>query len=199
MDSGFGEGDDIPAAYDSLIAKLVTWGSDREEARHRMLRALDEFEIEGIPTTIPAHRVLLDMPEFVDGSYTTKTVEGGALDVLTARKVPPPSDTESERVLMLHGSPVRLWHPAIAGSVSAAARRGVTATQKGAVVAPMHGTILKLLIAEGDRVESGDPVAVLEAMKMETQISAPSSGAVTEVRVEAGAIVEAGQEIALIG
>jgi acetyl-CoA/propionyl-CoA carboxylase biotin carboxyl carrier protein len=199
VDSGFGEGDDIPAAYDSLIAKLVAWGSDREEARRRMLRALDEFEIEGIPTTIAAHRVLLELPEFIDGSYTTKTVEGDALDVLKAPKAAPASDSGPGGVLLLHGSPVRLWHPAIAASVSAASRRGATAPKEGAVVAPMHGTILKLLVAPGDRVAAGDSVAVLEAMKMETQVSAPASGTVTEVKVESGAIVESGQEIALIG
>jgi acetyl-CoA/propionyl-CoA/long-chain acyl-CoA carboxylase, biotin carboxylase, biotin carboxyl carrier protein len=199
VDSGFGEGDDIPAAYDSLIAKLVTWGSDREEARHRMLRALDEFEIEGIPTTIPAHGVLLALPEFIDGSYTTKTVEGGASDMLRAPKGAPPSSGDAGGVLLLHGSPVRLWHPAIAGSVPAASHGGTPARTEGAVVAPMHGTILKLLVVKGDRVEAGDPVAVLEAMKMETRLSAPASGTVTDVRVQAGAIVESGQEIALIG
>jgi acetyl-CoA/propionyl-CoA carboxylase, biotin carboxylase, biotin carboxyl carrier protein len=201
VDSGFGEGDDIPAAYDSLIAKLVAWGSDREEARNRMLRALDEFEIEGIPTTIAAHRLLLALPEFIDGSYTTKTVEGDALEVLSAQapRAPSPSESGPSGVLLLHGSPVRLWHPAIAGSVSAASHRGAPARTEGAVIAPMHGTILKVLVARGDHVEAGDPVAVLEAMKMETQVSAPASGSVTDVKIEAGAIVESGQEIALIG
>jgi acetyl-CoA/propionyl-CoA carboxylase biotin carboxyl carrier protein len=199
VDSGFAEGDDIPAAYDSLIAKLVAWGSDREEARRRMIRALGEFEIEGIPTTIPAHLVLMDSPEFVDGSYTTRTVEGGILDILTARKEAPPADADAGGVLLLHGAPVRLWHPAVAGSVSAAARTGVPRAAQGAVVAPMHGTILKVLVAEGDGVESGDPIAVLEAMKMETQVSATASGTVTGLKVEAGSVVEAGQEIAVIG
>jgi acetyl-CoA/propionyl-CoA carboxylase biotin carboxyl carrier protein len=166
-----------------------------------MLRALDEFEIEGIPTTIAAHRLLLALPEFIDGSYTTKTVEGDALEVLSAQaaRAPSPSESGPSGVLLLHGSPVRLWHPAIAGSVSAASHRGAPARTEGAVIAPMHGTILKVLVARGDHVEAGDPVAVLEAMKMETQVSAPASGSVTDVKVEAGAIVESGQEIALIG
>src|SRR5439155_22682476 len=96
VDSGFGEGDEVPRAYDSLIAKLVAWGQTREEARRRMIRALLEFEVRGIPTTIPAHLVLLDAPAFVDGSYTTVTVEGGALDELTRPTVAPATDTPSQ-------------------------------------------------------------------------------------------------------
>jgi acetyl-CoA/propionyl-CoA carboxylase, biotin carboxylase, biotin carboxyl carrier protein len=218
VDSGFGEGDDIPAAYDSLIAKLVAWGTDREQARQRMLKALDDYSIEGIPTTITAHRVLLALPEFVDGSYTTKTVEGGALEALTSRTVPPAADTaggvSADAGAGSDELRIRLWHPAIAGSISGAARSGEPTSDGGsaaapgsdlssvkvdAVVAPMHGTILKLLVGEGDYVEAGDPVAVLEAMKMETQVAAPSSGTVTGLRVEPGTVVESGQEIARIG
>jgi acetyl-CoA/propionyl-CoA/long-chain acyl-CoA carboxylase, biotin carboxylase, biotin carboxyl carrier protein len=214
VDSGFGEGDDIPAAYDSLIAKLVAWGADREQARQRMLRALHDYVIEGIPTTITAHRVLLSLPEFLDGSYTTKTVEGGALDALMPRTVPVAADTAG-RVSAAAADPrIRLWHPAIAGSIfeavrsaepssdgvpTSAARSNPSSVKVEAVVAPMHGTILKLLVGEGDHVEAGDPVAVLEAMKMETQVTAPSSGIVTGLRVEPGAVVESGQEIARIG
>src|SRR3989442_1354952 len=78
IDSGFGAGDSIPPAYDSLIAKLVVWGETREEARRRMLRALDEFVIEGVATTIPAHMGWLDLPELVDGSYSPRTCEEAA-------------------------------------------------------------------------------------------------------------------------
>jgi acetyl-CoA/propionyl-CoA carboxylase, biotin carboxylase, biotin carboxyl carrier protein len=197
VDSGFGEGDEVPGAYDSLIAKLIAWGRTREEARRRMLRALDEFEVQGIPTTIPAHRVLLEHPDFVDGSYTTRSAEGGTLDALMA-----PTDRVAEApptspVLVVESTAVRLWHPAMAGSVSAATRGG-GGSGGGAVAAPMHGTILELLVSEGDRVEVGDPVAVLEAMKMETRIPSGTGGRVRKFPVRAGDIVESGQHIAEI-
>ena len=91
-----------------------------------MLRALDEFDIQGIPTTIPAHRLLLENPEFVDGSYSTATVEAGALEGLGPPEPRKPHDRDSEGspegVLLVAGTPTRLWHPAIAGWVSAATR-----------------------------------------------------------------------------
>jgi acetyl-CoA/propionyl-CoA carboxylase, biotin carboxylase, biotin carboxyl carrier protein len=196
VDSGFGEGDEVPSAYDSLIAKLIAWGPDREAARRRMMRALDEFDIQGVPTTIPAHRLLMQHPSFVDGSYSTATVEGGALASLTTDTVPPATDTAPAAILNVAGSPARLWNPAIAGSIGTAGKPG---SDSGAVVAPMHGTILKILVSEGDTVGAGDPVAVLEAMKMETYVSATAGGTVSAVNVRAGAIVEAGQVVATVG
>jgi acetyl-CoA/propionyl-CoA carboxylase biotin carboxyl carrier protein len=196
VDSGFGEGDEVPGAYDSLLAKVVAWGSTREEARLRMLRAVGEYLIEGIPTTIPAHRLLLEHPEFVDGTYSTGTVEAGALDDLRS-PAPGPGDRGNGAVLLVDGAPVRLWHPAIAPSVWAGTA-GAGNLDRGAVVAPMHGTILKVLVNAGDRVEAGQVVAVLEAMKMETALSATSAGTVSAVRVEAGGVVEAGTVVAVV-
>ena len=202
VDSGFGEGDEIPRAYDSLIAKVVAWAPTREDARRRMLRALEEFVVEGIPTTIPAHRILLEAPAFVDGSYTTQTVEGGALDTLMSPTVPAGADTvgriSEPAVLMVAGAPVRLWHPAMAGSAAAASTSGRRDSGPGAVLAPMHGTILRVMVQPGDVVESGHPVAILEAMKMETQLTAPTGGTVKAVEVEAGDIVESGRIVAVI-
>jgi acetyl-CoA/propionyl-CoA/long-chain acyl-CoA carboxylase, biotin carboxylase, biotin carboxyl carrier protein len=202
VDSGFGAGDEIPGAYDSLIAKLVAWAPTREDARRRMLRALYEYLIEGIRTTIPAHRVLLELPEFLDGSYTTRTVEGGALDALMPVTVQPDTDTPGgaapSSVLLVHGTPVRLWNPAIAAAVSGAAGGAATEAQ-GAVTAPMHGTVLKVLVGEGDRIAVGDPVAVLETMKMETSVAATASGTVEAVKVQPGDVVESGQVVAVIG
>ena len=195
IDSGFGQGDDVPSAYDSLIAKLVVHAATREEARDGMLRALDGFVIDGIATTIPAHLLLLRDPSFVDGSYTTRTVEGGILDTLAPHPQQPA--VEAGAVLMVQGTPARLWHPAIASSLTTATT-SEDALDRGAVTAPMHGTILKLLVAEGDAVDAGDPVAVLEAMKMETQLAAASRGTVKELMVEAGAVVEAGQVVVVV-
>ncbi len=203
VDSGFGEGDEVPRAYDSLIAKLVAWAPTREEVRRRMLRALDDYVIEGIPTTIPAHRMLLELPQFVEGSYTTRTVEGGALDALMRETVQPSTDTDqasasTSAVLMVQGTPVRLWNPAISAFVSAALG-GASATGQGAVAAPMHGTVLKILVAEGDAVTAGDPIAVLETMKMETSVATTVSGTVEAVKVQPGDVVEAGEIVAVIG
>jgi acetyl-CoA/propionyl-CoA carboxylase biotin carboxyl carrier protein len=229
VDSGYDEGDEMPRAYDSLLAKLVVWAPTREEARRRMLRALREFDVAGVPTTIPAHLVLLEHPEFVDGTYTTRTVEGGALDSLVERTTPAakaavraaaepgakaatgpaaepaPSDgaaaeaTLSEAaVLLVAGQRVRLWNPAMAAEASASTAWRTVAGD-GVVRSPMHGTILKLEVAEGDRVEGGDPVAILEAMKMETLVVAPASGVITVVHAELGKVVEAGEPLAELG
>jgi acetyl-CoA/propionyl-CoA carboxylase biotin carboxyl carrier protein len=196
VDSGFGEGDVIPGAYDSLIAKLIVRAGTRDETRRRMLRALAEFRIEGVPTTIPAHCLLLEDPAFVDGSYTTTFVEGGALDALMSATVAPAGDTASPAV-MVGGMPAWLWNPAIGRSVTPAAVGG--AAGRGTVVAPMHGTLLEVLVETGDVIEAGDAVAVLEAMKMETQITTAVGGTVKEVRADAGAVVEAGEPIAVLG
>jgi acetyl-CoA/propionyl-CoA carboxylase biotin carboxyl carrier protein len=199
VDSGFVEGDVIPPAYDSLIAKLISWGADREEARRRMLRALGEFEIEGVPTTIPAHRLLLATPDFVAGTHTTRTVEAGALDALRAPAAPEPEAPAPPEgalaVLMVGDELVRLWHPAMAEAASSATLP--VDHGPGDVVAPMHGTILRVLTADGDRVAAGDTVAILEAMKMETPVPSPAAGTVADV-VAAGAVVEAGQTIARV-
>jgi acetyl-CoA/propionyl-CoA carboxylase, biotin carboxylase, biotin carboxyl carrier protein len=203
VDSGFGEGDEIPRAYDSLIAKLVAWAPTREEARRRMLRALGEYRIEGIPTTIPAHLVLLELAEFVDGSYTTRTVEGGALDPLMRHEAQTLTDTvpagaAGHSILVVQGTPVRLWHPAMGASVSAASG-GEPGAGQGMVVAPMHGTVLEVLVGEGDRVAAGSTVAILETMKMETSVAATTSGTIEAVKIQAGDVVEAGEIVAVIG
>jgi len=193
VDSGYAQGDEVPSAYDSLIAKLITWGNDREEARSRMLRALGEMTIEGVSTTIGAHEVLLSSDEFVSGAHTTLTVEqGGLLDELS-RVVE--GDAEGGDVLLVGGRGVRFWSPSMSASASAAVH-GAVGT--GEIVAPMQGTILKVLVEPGQSVSSGDPLMVLEAMKMETSIAATSDGAVAKVEVAPGDSVAAGQSLAII-
>lgn len=194
VDSGYASGDEVPAAYDSLIAKLITRGNDREEARRRMLRALEEMTVEGLETTIPAHIALLSDPEFVAGTHTTRTVEDGhALDALIAEGAASADDEEA--VLLVQGRAVRLWNPAMSASATAAVHGGAAG---GDLVAPMHGTILKVLVAEGDSVARGDALVVLEAMKMETVISATSDGVVQEILVAQGETAEAGQPLVVV-
>ena len=197
VDSGYGAGDEVPAAYDSLVAKVVTWGRDREQARRRMLRALQEMEIEGVATTIPAHLALLNEPSFVEGSHSTTTVEAGGLRSLQAgdSSAGEGAAEEAGGFLLVEGSPVRLWNRAMARSAAHAVRGGMSG---GEVVAPMHGTILEVLVEAGQEVSAGDPVVVLEAMKMETSVTAATSGTVKEVLVAAGETAGAGQVVAII-
>ncbi len=191
VDSGYAADDVVPEAYDSLIAKLITWGKDREGARVRMLRALDEMVVEGIATSIPAHVTLLEEESFVKGVHTTRTIEGGGVLDALVRVEPQP---EQENVLMVQGRAVHLWHEGMAASASAAVGAGAA----GDLVAPMQGTILKVLVDEGDELETGDPVAVLEAMKMETTIAASRAGKLSEILVTAGDTVGAGQVVAVL-
>ena len=192
VDSGYSAGDTVPEAYDSLIAKLITWGNDRDEARTRMLRALREMVVEGIATSIPAHLTLLEEVSFVKGDHTTRTIEGGGVLDALARSADTPA--EEDNVLLVQGRPVRLWNPAMAASASAAVGAGAA----GDLVAPMQGTILKVLASEGDEVQPGDAIVVLEAMKMETTIAAARAGKVAEVLVSAGDSVGAGQVVAVL-
>ena len=186
VDSGYGEGDEVPGAYDSLIAKVITMGSSREEAIASMTAALEDMSIAGVSTTIPAHLLLLGEPSFVRGTHTTRTVEaGGALDSLTE---------PGEGVLIVEGRPVVLWHPSMAPSAAAA----VGARAPGELTAPMQGTILKVLVREGDTVQSGDPLMVLEAMKMETTIAAPADGIVTRIAAKQGEAAGAGEVLAVV-
>jgi acetyl-CoA/propionyl-CoA carboxylase biotin carboxyl carrier protein len=191
VDSGYATGDVIPDAYDSLLAKLVTWGKDRDEARTRMLRCLDEFEIEGVSSTIPAHKILLQLDEFVAGTHTTKTVESGVLDELEAAA----AADEETNVLLVAGRAVRLWSPAMAASASAAVSGGLGA---GEIAAPMQGTILKVLVEPGQSVEPGDAIVILEAMKMETTLAATISGVVNSISVAPGDTVPAGHVVAVV-
>jgi acetyl-CoA/propionyl-CoA carboxylase biotin carboxyl carrier protein len=190
VDSGYAEGDVVPPAYDSLIAKLVTRGATRTEARRRMLRALDEFEIEGLATTIPAHRRLLADGSFVAATHTTRTVEDS--DVIAS--LPPVADVAGTgATVLVGGRPARLWHPA-----ARAEEAGTRAALSGEVAAPMAGTVLALLVVAGQEVAAGEPVAVVEAMKMETTLEAPVGGRVAEVGVAEGEVVTSGRLVARI-
>jgi acetyl-CoA/propionyl-CoA carboxylase biotin carboxyl carrier protein len=192
VDSGYASGDEIPGAYDSLIAKVVALGRDREDARVRMISALDEMVVDGVKTTIPAHRLLLEDESFRDGTHTTRTVEeGGILAPLVALQ---PIVGDGDDILMVEGHAVKLWHPAMSSFAAGALRAGVA----GELVAPMQGTIIRTLVQPGDEVELGDPLIVLEAMKMETTIAAPAAGHVAEVRVAPGETVGAGEIVAVI-
>ena len=221
-DAGYEAGDTVSQFYDNLIAKVIVWGRDREEARHRMLRALRETEIEGPATTIPADIAILEHPDFINVEHSTNWVEQ-RLDLTglpTARPVPPaPADGEPARVqrdvdVEVDGKRfrVRLWVPDVGPQVitgapvrqsrprpSAGSGGHGGGAGSGHVAVPMQGTIVKVLVAVGDTVEAGQAVTVLEAMKMENNITAETAGTVTEVRVKPGDAVGAGDVVVVIG
>jgi acetyl-CoA/propionyl-CoA carboxylase biotin carboxyl carrier protein len=226
VDAGYDEGDTVSQYYDNLVAKLVVWGEDREHARRRMLRALREMEIEGIATTVPAHLAILEHPDFVAAEHSTRWVED-SLDLSGVAAPAPPAAVEAPGAGLVQRDVdvevdgrrfnVRLWVPdvevtrASAPGANAAVRPGRPRAERqaaasgtgpagaGQVRVPMQGTILKVLVAVGDEVEVGQAVCVLEAMKMENQITAERAGTVTEVKVEVGDTVGAGDLVAVIG
>jgi len=209
VDSGVEEGRRVVGDYDSLFAKLIAWGEDRENARLRMLRALDEFEIEGIPTTMPFHRWVLATEEFQRGEVHTKWVEdalAGAPLKGADGPVAGPGGGQARPIRLVvevdgHRVPVSVWgdEKRAAPPPPAASTRGHVSTGAGEMIAsPMQGTILKVLVEAGQRVEAGATICILEAMKMENHITASHDGTVTEVAVSDGDVVETGQPLAFI-
>jgi acetyl-CoA/propionyl-CoA carboxylase biotin carboxyl carrier protein len=228
VDAGYDAGLAVSQYYDNLMAKLVTWGPDRESARRRMLRALAEFEIEGVRTTIPAQAALLAEPAFIEGKHSTKWLEeevDPALLAAAASSAAPPAAVAGGdgggEPLVARTVPVevdgrrfdvKVWLPEApvvpAGGAPAAgavksrkprsAAGGGGAAGSGEVAAPMQGTIVKTLVSVGDSVEAGQPVVVLEAMKMENHVNAEKAGTVSEVRVSAGDTVGTGDILVVI-
>ncbi|MEA2476036.1 MAG: acetyl-CoA carboxylase, biotin carboxylase subunit [Actinomycetota bacterium] len=201
----------IPQAYDPLVSKLITYGATRDEARHRMLRALGEYQIEGIKTTIPFHSLMLADERFVSGNYHTGTVEKDMdLSVLAEDAPAKPKAGEPEIALRdfaveVNGKrfdvkvherldtlvqPRKPKPPKSTGAVGAGAGESLTA--------PMQGTIVKVLVEQGRQVKAGDAIVVLEAMKMENSIVAHTDGTVEELKVSPGQSVETGAPIATI-
>jgi acetyl-CoA/propionyl-CoA carboxylase, biotin carboxylase, biotin carboxyl carrier protein len=217
LDSGYEAGDTVSQFYDNLVAKLIVWAPDRESARRRMLRALDETEITGIATTIPADVAILTHPDFAAGTHSTKWVEE-VLDLSGLTIAPPGAaaaaaddavpTVQRDVTAEVDGRrfSVKLWVPDL---VAVAAPQGVVrpkraaqaaagASGSGDVTVPMQGTIVKVLVAVGDAVEVGQTICLLEAMKMENAVNAEKDGVIKEVRVSAGASVGAGDIVAVI-
>jgi acetyl-CoA/propionyl-CoA carboxylase, biotin carboxylase, biotin carboxyl carrier protein len=208
VDSGAAAGTRISQAYDPLIAKVITLGATREESRMRMLRALDEYDIGGIKTTLGFHRLMLGDDRFVDGSYHTGTVEG-EMDLGAAGSSPPGRAGEDEAGVQRHfeievdGKRFSVRAREIYTSPGHTKPKPPRLGNIGGggtelLQAPMQGNIVKLLVAEGDEVAPGDAVCLLEAMKMENSILAHTGGTVEEIHVGAGQSVEAGATIAVI-
>lgn len=216
IDSGVVQGSTISQYYDNMIAKLIVSGSDREEAMRRARRALSEYEIGGVDTTIPAHLTILDNEDFVNGNVSTRLVEEtmdfSGIERPTAPSVPEEEELSERSLTVEVGGRrfrVKYWAQVLTAPGSGkrvAPRRkapklegsGGSRGSAGEVTAPMQGTIVKIHHKAGDTVQQGEPVCVLEAMKMENEIKAPSSGDIVDVKVQVGDTVSAGQLILVI-
>jgi acetyl-CoA/propionyl-CoA carboxylase biotin carboxyl carrier protein len=217
VDAGYDAGDTVSQFYDNLIAKLIVWGPDREHARKRMLRALAETEIDGVATTIPAHVAILEHADFANAEHSTKWVEE-RLEVPDGRVdggAPPEGKVAREVDVEVDGRryQVKVWVPESAdgGTAGAPAQKvarprptaaggqaGGGAAGSDRVTVPMQGTIVKVLVKEGDTVEVGQPVCILEAMKMENNINAEMAGTIKEIKVKPGDTIGAGDVVAVI-
>jgi acetyl-CoA/propionyl-CoA carboxylase, biotin carboxylase, biotin carboxyl carrier protein len=217
VDSAAFPGMTISADYDSMIAKLIVWATTRTQAIARFKRAIDEFAIDGVPTTLPLLRALCDEPEIIEGDYGTATLEAFAAahrDRLgtsaPSAAVPgenPPSDEirvevndRMYRVRLLDrpagsakGNGTNGRRPA-----PRAAKRANASASGNDVVSPMHGVVIELKVAAGDTVDAGQVLAVVEAMKMMNEIRAHRAGTVAALHTAAGATVEAGAPLVTI-
>ncbi|WP_139978145.1 acetyl/propionyl/methylcrotonyl-CoA carboxylase subunit alpha [Nocardioides litoris] len=218
VDGGYGTGETIPGSFDSLIAKLVVTGRDRQQAIERSRRALDEFVVDGMPTVIPFHRVVLRDPAYVGASNPTGE---GSFDVYTTwietdfdNQIEPyggeaaeaPEAEERQTVVVeVGGKRVEVVIPAGLGGLAssgggggakkpkrAATKKAGAAASGDSVTSPMQGTIVKVVVEEGQEVAEGETIVVIEAMKMEQPLKAHKAGTVTGLQAEVGATVTSG-------
>jgi acetyl-CoA/propionyl-CoA/long-chain acyl-CoA carboxylase, biotin carboxylase, biotin carboxyl carrier protein len=215
VDSGVIEGSEVVGLYDPLVAKVCVWDVDRERARLRMLRALDELLVEGVTTLAGFHKALLRHQCFVEATTCHGLVESEELaqkaqelSQQTTNVTRPPDGRLRERLveLELDGRryDVKLLQPEPPHAELARRRRERAGggahhgAAKEAVVSPMQGTVLAVEVAEGDEVRAGQVICIVEAMKMENEIRAHRQGTVGELSVAAGAQVATGQVICVV-
>ncbi|HTR69636.1 MAG TPA: biotin carboxylase N-terminal domain-containing protein [Mycobacteriales bacterium] len=216
VDAGYVAGDTVPGAFDSLLAKLIVTGASRDEAIARSRRALEEFEVGGMPTIIPFHRQILDDPAFTSAPFSihTRWIETewtGSVEPYGATT--DGTVTDRERITVeVGGRRLEVTLPAGlasggGGSAARASRKPpsshkASTSSAGAsgdsLTAPMQGTIVKVAVEEGQTVEAGELVVVLEAMKMEQPINAHQAGTVGDLAAKVGAVVSSGDSLCTI-
>jgi acetyl-CoA/propionyl-CoA carboxylase biotin carboxyl carrier protein len=219
VDSGVTAGSEVVGLYDPLVAKLCVHGVDREHARRRMLRALEEYVLEGVTTLLGFHRALLEHPCFAHGetchgvveskelaeraqqlSHRTTTIAAspdGAAPARTREQVVH-AEVEGRRFEIKVLAPEPPYAELARRRRERDTRRAHHATARDAIVSPMQGTVLAVEVADGDEVGPGQVVCVVEAMKMENEITAPRSGVVSELSVAAGEPITTGQVICVV-
>jgi acetyl-CoA/propionyl-CoA carboxylase biotin carboxyl carrier protein len=225
VDAGYGPGMTVPQAFDSLLAKLIVTGANRQQALERARRALAEFDVGGMPTVLPFHQAIVRDPAFTSEPFSVHT---RWIETEFAGSIPPYSGPlgqagdagagggrpERERITVeVQGKRLEVVLPAGLGRTGAvaapraagpgaAAGRSRRPAQPGAgrgdgdtLTSPMQGTIVKIVAGEGQRVSAGDPIVILEAMKMEQPLTAHKDGTVTGLAVKVGQTVAAGEAL----
>ncbi|KAB2811793.1 ATP-grasp domain-containing protein [Pimelobacter simplex] len=220
VDGGYEKGETVPGAFDSLVAKLIITGQTRTQAIERSRRALSEFEVDGMPTAITFHEVITRDPAWVASSNPTGE---GSFDVYTTwietdfdnqiqpyGGTPGEADEQGEKqkvVVEVGGKRIEVVLPAGLGGIAtgggaaakkpkrAAGKKAGAAASGDSVTSPMQGTIVKVAVEEGQQVEEGDVVIVLEAMKMEQPLKAHKAGTVTGLTAEVGATIGNGEVV----
>ena len=214
VDAGVEQGSTIPPYYDSMLSKLITWGANREEARTRMLRALNDYVIEGVTTVIPFHKMALAEPAFIAGDVNVGFIPKYLEEKLKALAPATPSVSEPAADIPTRQYEVEVngrkfnvrvagndlgAHVAVASSGKTAAPTRRTANKKAAVAAdpnavicPIQGTVVAIKTDVGAEVTQGQVLVVVEAMKMENEIAAPRAGKVAKISAEIGKSVEPG-------
>jgi acetyl-CoA/propionyl-CoA carboxylase biotin carboxyl carrier protein len=215
VDAGYVEGDTVPGAFDSLLAKLIVTGASRQQAIERARRALAEFHVGGMPTIIPFHRAVLDDPAFAPTDAATpfsvhtrwiETEFGAQLPAYVGPAAEGAQPAVRERITVeVGGRRLEVVVPDTLAPSTATARRqppshkrgaaGTAAVSGDSLTAPMQGTIVKVAVEDGQQVEEGELVVVLEAMKMEQPITAHKPGRVSGLQAEVGAPVQSGSVI----
>jgi acetyl-CoA/propionyl-CoA carboxylase, biotin carboxylase, biotin carboxyl carrier protein len=222
VDSGVGAGGEVSPMYDPMVAKLIVWDADREKATRRMLRALDEYHIEGLKTLIPFHKAMLASEQWAKGETGRDLIEDKAwLKQLAFPKVEKPSDDEPEKAeheylvevsgrrfdVKVIGAPMAAPAAAAPAGGAAPARprpsRGERKSGGGGaggdtLESPLQGNVWKVLVEQGQKVEEGQLVTIIEAMKMENEITAHKAGVIAELPIQEGGSVAAGDTLAII-
>ncbi len=214
LDGGYDQGETVPGAFDSLIAKLVVSGRDRTQALERSRRALDEFVVEGMPTVIPFHRAVVRDPAYVGdgktfGVYTSwiETEFDNQIPAYAGGSESPEAESAERQAVTVEVGGRRIEVVLPAGFAAGAAAAGPSRKPKrerkkagaaasgDAVASPMQGTIVKVAVEEGQQVSEGEVIVVLEAMKMEQPIKAHKAGTVTGLSAAVGDSVTSGAVI----
>jgi acetyl-CoA/propionyl-CoA carboxylase biotin carboxyl carrier protein len=214
LDTGFEQGMTVPQMYDSMIAKLIVSGANRTEALQRARRALREFVIEGMPTVLPFHRAVVEDPAFTDEPFRVHTrwietefdnqiapYEGEAETAEPAERETVTVEVGGKRIEVVLPAGLGASMSASSGGAKSPARRrgsqksGAQQAGGDALVSPMQGTIVKIVAEDGATVAAGDPIVVLEAMKMEQPLAAHKAGTVSGLTAEVGQTVSSGAVI----